>query len=804
MLVSFRVDNNLNFILNFGNKYIRIFAEHGVVLGAMDNVLEIETPYTESDLSDLQTTQQGDILYIFHKNHPIKTLTRYSQTDWRLEDFDIKNGPWESVNTTETSLKVSATQGNITIIADNNLFKETDIGRLIRITNINDSCRAWQASTNVTEGEIVFSDNKYYVAQSEGKTGNNKPVHTEGIKSDGEISFKFLHAGYGIAKITSFTTEKEVTANVISEFPQELISNSSAYWELGLIHAGSEYPCCGTFFRGRFVFAINNKGYSRICLSCSDDFNNFADKDYGEVLATNAITVPVTNGLYNDVCWVLGANVLFIGTKTSEAYIDVASSAEALSSDNVKIQFISQIGSKPIQPIKIGSHIIFVTAHGNSIRDIQYSFANDAYDPIDLSLYGKHLLTSGIKSMVYQESPDKIIWFAVNDGRLIGLTFSSEQNVLGAHQHYLNGYVESLAVIPNSDNETDDLWLLVNRDGKVCVEWMDYGYPVDYSNDIQNLEQKEKDETEYMKQNAFYVDSGLSGTYTNEIEVSITAETSNIYNRAVTVFNNSGKTNTITFNSNYKTINVISYLGDMSGYNSEKNEVMLRWNMQSNDSNTFTLKTSNNMNGWTYSVAKDNVIFTNGIIENNTIQFENSVTENALISLYMRNEEMTDRIVTGLDHLEGKEVAIMADGAELERQTVENGSITIPRKYTKITVGLPIESIVIPQNIYLQGNNSSGIGDVQRIDHVTLMLWRSMGGKIGSNSDNLRPLYFRKTDDVMGNSSPLYTGNKTEQLNLSTTTIKEKGATIMIQNDSVYPMNILAIAPHFSTSGNGL
>ena len=231
---------------------------------------------------------------------------------------------------------------------------------------------------------------------------------------------------------------------------------------------------------------------------------------------------------------------------------------------------------------------------------------------------------------------------------------------------------------------------------------------------------------------------------------------------------------------------------------------MLRWNMQSNDSNTFTLKTSDNMNGWTYSVAKSNVIFTNGIIENNTIQFENSVTENALISLYMRNEEMTDRIVTGLDHLEGKEVAILADGAELERQTVENGSITIPRKYTKIIVGLPIESIAIPQNIYLQGNNSSGIGDVQRIDHVTLMLWRSMGGKVGTNNKDLQAIYFRKTDDVMGESSDLYTGNKTIPLSFNTTTIKEKGATVMIQNDSVYPMNILAIAPHFSTSGNGL
>ena len=56
----------------------------------------------------------------------------------------------------------------------------------------------------------------------------------------------------------------------------------------------------------------------------------------------------------------------------------------------------------------------------------------------------------------------------------------------------------------------------------------------------------------------------------------------------------------------------------------------------------------------------------------------------------------------------------------------------------------------------------------------------------------------------MGESAPLYTGNKKIPVNMNTTTIKEKGATVLIYNDSVYPMNILAIAPHFSTSANGV
>ena len=464
----------------------------------------------------------------------------------------------------------------------------------------------------------------------------------------------------------------------------------------------------------------------------------------------------------------------------------------------------------PIKPVKIGSHIIFVNKTGTSIRDIIYSYETDSYDPLDLSLYGKHLFSSGITDMCYQEKPDKIIWFAVNDGRLIGLTFSSEQRVNGAHQHYLSGKIKNLTSIPNFETLTDNLWLEVQRNingaDVTSIEYLDNGYPLQYSEDINNMQNyadKEDAESIYTQENAFYVDGGLQGEFTDlPIETSITPNSENLLNRDVVVLANHAA-HTENISETGTPIEITMGVGDALQSGEDRYEFQIRWTPETGDSENYSFLTNENLEGYNWNVGYYGGITKTGIVENGSISFsQSSWTGGGMITLHIYKPLDKTRVVTGLDHLEGMEVSIMADGAELPRQIVSGGSIEIARKYRKITVGLPIESMFIPQTLIIGGNNGSGIGDVQRIDHVTLMLWRSLGGKIGDKYSNLQDIYFRKTDDEMDSSAPLYTGNKEISVSLDTTTIKEKGATVLIYNDSVFPMNILAIAPHMTTSGN--
>ena len=84
MLVNFTVSDELSFVIKFGDRHIRFFADHGVLLNASGSPYEIASPYGAADLSRIKTIQNGDYLYLFHPKYPIKTLGRYGNTDWKI------------------------------------------------------------------------------------------------------------------------------------------------------------------------------------------------------------------------------------------------------------------------------------------------------------------------------------------------------------------------------------------------------------------------------------------------------------------------------------------------------------------------------------------------------------------------------------------------------------------------------------------------------------------------------------------------------------------------------------------------
>ena len=809
VIIPFSASRENSFILEITHRKIRFFTQHGQMIDG-EEVYELECPYIQSELYDgnicnIQYTQKGDMLYLFHKNHPIQVVSYNNLLRWDIKELELKYGPWETVSKTEAYLKVEDNK----IKSDTSIFTPLDEGRLIRLTVINSEVKAWVAEEeNITEtdkGELIEnvyrkSDGKVYKQVSGSKTGTTKPVHTRGQESDGGVIWEYLHSGEAIFKITKFIDAKNVEVETEDNVPDEL-KKGTDYYEMGLLSKSSSYPVAGCFFKNRFCFLVNIDNVPHICMSQSDDYNNFADREQGEVLATCAITVKAVSGKYNNGGWLCGLDTLFVGTASGEFVIDSATSSEALAPDNVKVQLISEIGSLPIPPVVVGSHVLFATKNGTSIRDLLYSFAEDSYDPIELSLFGKHLLTSGITSMAYQESPDKVIWFTLNDGRLIGLTFSSEQKVQAMHQHNLGGDVFNVAVIPNPDSNIDDLWCVVDRNGDYAIEWLDNGLVIDYPseiNSVKDIDEKERLETEYMQNRAFYLDSALSidrglsnhigiievdGTEKTNITVEIDREPMAVKDSSsfdIPFNKHKNKLIEVSFDCAEGSIHIVKFPEILQGATLE-------------------------FNGTTQTVTATMTKLYVGNLKAVPMA-ETEVTTTERLSFIIRGIFIEDEEVDlfGLNHLEGKEVAIIADGSERERQVVTNGSVKISNYDNIVTVGLPIESVYIPQTMYFNSGNGMGVGDVQRIDSVTLMLWRSMGGKIGDKYNNLIPLYYRKTDERMDNPAPLFSGNKTTCVDFNNSTIEERGARLIIHNDSVFPMNILAIAPHISTSGNGL
>jgi hypothetical protein len=109
--------------------------------------------------------------------------------------------------------------------------------------------------------------------------------------------------------------------------------------------------------------------------------------------------------------------------------------------------------------------------------------------------------------------------------------------------------------------------------------------------------------------------------------------------------------------------------------------------------------------------------------------------------------------VSGLDHLEGKEVAILADGNVLPRQTVVSGAISLDTPASVVVVGLPYRCILGTLRPDL--GDGSIQGKRKRIPAVTVRVKATRGLKMGSTLNTLVPYKQRTPSVFMGQPIPL-------------------------------------------------
>jgi hypothetical protein len=81
-----------------------------------------------------------------------------------------------------------------------------------------------------TDEEIFYEGNVYALKENhaQGGTGTVAPVHTEGIRSDGRWDWEYKHSGRGYAKITAVTDAYRATADVVKNIPASCVSGDIA------------------------------------------------------------------------------------------------------------------------------------------------------------------------------------------------------------------------------------------------------------------------------------------------------------------------------------------------------------------------------------------------------------------------------------------------------------------------------------------------------------------------------------------------------------------------------------------------
>ena len=144
--------------------------------------------------------------------------------------------------------------------------------------------------------------------------------------------------------------------------------------------------------------------------------------------------------------------------------------------------------------------------------------------------------------------------------------------------------------------------------------------------------------------------------------------------------------------------------------------------------------------------------------------------------------------VTGLNHLEGQVVNVLADGFVIDGLVVVSGTITLPNFYQKAIVGIPYETKVETLDINYMGNGNATFGDKRKVVSATIQFIDSCDCKIGTSNGPLDEVIFR-TDEPLGTPTPLKTLKK--DINLTSSHNEEEH--IVIVQDKPLPFTVCAI-----------
>jgi hypothetical protein len=152
--------------------------------------------------------------------------------------------------------------------------------------------------------------------------------------------------------------------------------------------------------------------------------------------------------------------------------------------------------------------------------------------------------------------------------------------------------------------------------------------------------------------------------------------------------------------------------------------------------------------------------------------------------------------ISGLSHLEGQTVAILADGATHPRKTVASGSIILDRSASKVKVGLPYTSLLQTMRLDAGSQDGTSQGKTKRIFDITLRIYESIGIEVGPDLNNMERIPFRSSATLMDQAIPVFTGDKEIEFRGN----YETDGYVYVRQDQPLPLTILSLYPRLVTN----
>lgn len=353
-------------------------------------------------------------------------------------------------------------------------------------------------------------------------------------------------------------------------------------------------------------------------------------------------------------------------------------------------------GCAAVPPVTIGNSDVFLQQGATRLNDLQYDVRTFAYGGKDLTKIATDLFRGRtIVAMAWQRLPHSIVWCVLDNGTMAGLTYVRDDDMWAWHLHtFTNGAVENVCVVPEGASST--LYLLIRR----TVSGATKRY-------IERLAARDLIDTTFFT-DAVFADCSL--TYDGR--------------------NTGSRTMTLTTSAGWTTTDLLTITASSSYFS------------PSDVGNNIVIQQIDSTTGQVADFVTVKILaYTSG--------FQVNGQPLGTVSAWAQNAPTTSwgkavKSFSGIDHLEGQSLAVLADGnvvasplkPNLPVVTVTGGAFTLTEPAMVVTAGLPIQMDVET----LPVENAQGETILNKriaVREATPVFYRSRDGLYGQDAQHL-------------------------------------------------------------------
>lgn len=431
---QFSSDPGQCLVMVFTNLKVRFATTAGFITSGGTPV-EIVTPYTTADLLTLSYAQSGDVVYLAHKSHALRTLSRTSATS-----FSLATVSFDPSISAPTITSVNFTPGPV---ASGAVVAPADY-------TLNYKAAAVNAQGEVSYASAVGSTGAFARHPSDWIQGDKITVTIDPVVGAVEYLVYREEGGYyGLVGVT--TTGTFIDVKYVAE-------TSKTPFEAKNPFASNNHPGRVAFHEQRLVLGGAALSPQTVYASQTGNYKGFFKRT--PLLDDDPYEFTLASGSIDAINWLASFGELLIGTGSAE--YQMTGGNDPITPSNVQVKAQSYWGSAQLMPLIIGNSILHVQKQGAHVRDLFYSLEKDGYAGNDLTVLAPHLFEGySLRQWTYQQAPNSVIWIVRNDGVLLALTYMKEHDIWAWSRHDTDGEYRSVCSIAGTFE--DSLFMVVKR-----------------------------------------------------------------------------------------------------------------------------------------------------------------------------------------------------------------------------------------------------------------------------------------------------------------------------------------------------